>query len=281
MLLLHRAERADALADALAALLADPLEDPFATEVVAVPTRGMERWLTQRMSAVLGASSGRLDGVCAGVSFPFPHRLVGEAVATASGVDPENDPWLPEHAAWPLLEVVQENLAEPWLASLSAYLGGGADAVRRSRRLSAVRHLAGLFDRYALHRPEMLEGWARGDDTGADGGELAAGARWQAELWRRLRARIGVPGPAELRTGACARLRENPSLIELPPRVALFGLTRLPAGHLQILRALAHGRDIHLYLLHPSPALWEAVARAATADGPSTRGTEPIPGSHH
>jgi exodeoxyribonuclease V gamma subunit len=272
VLLLHRAERADALADALAALLADPLQDPFATEVVAVPTRGMERWLTQRMSAVLGASSGRLDGVCAGISFPFPHRLVGEAVATASGVDPETDPWLPEHAAWPLLEVVQENLGEPWLASLSAYLGGGdgADAVRRSRRLSAVRHLAGLFDRYALHRPEMVEGWARGHDTGPNGGELGAGARWQAELWRRLRARIGVPGPAEVRSRACARLGEDPSLIELPPRVALFGLTRLPAGHLQILRAFAHARDIHLYLLHPSPALWDAVARAA-ADGPPTR----------
>ncbi len=56
MLHIHRAERADGLADALAALCAEPLEDPFAAEVVAVPTRGMERWLTQRMSTVLGAS---------------------------------------------------------------------------------------------------------------------------------------------------------------------------------------------------------------------------------
>jgi exodeoxyribonuclease V gamma subunit len=269
MLLVHRAERADALADALAALLAEPLDDPFASEVVAVPTRGMERWLTQHMSAVLGASAGRFDGVCAGVSFPFPHRLIGDAIAAASGVEPETDPWLPERAAWPLLEVVQENLSEPWLASLSAYLGGGddTDPVRRARRLSAVRHLAGLFDRYALHRPRMVEAWAQGHDAGADAGDLAEDARWQAELWRRLRARIGLPGPAERRRGACARLGEDPSLAELPPRLALFGLTRLPAGHLQILRALAHGRDVHLYLLHPSPALWDTIAGAAATDG--------------
>src|SRR5437763_1701562 len=127
MLVVHRAQRADALADALAALLADPLDDPFAAELVAVPTRGMERWLTQRMSAVLGAASPRAgDGVCANVAFPFPRRLVTEAVAAASGVDPSVDPWLPERSAWPLLEVVQENIDQPWLATLAHYLGEDA-----------------------------------------------------------------------------------------------------------------------------------------------------------
>ena len=53
-----------------------------------------------------------------------------DAVAAASGIDPDNDPWLPERAAWPLLEVVQESIDEPWLADLSAYLGGGARPAR-------------------------------------------------------------------------------------------------------------------------------------------------------
>jgi exodeoxyribonuclease V gamma subunit len=48
--------------------------------------------------------------------------------------------------------------------------------------------------------------------------------------------------------------------VELPPRLSLFGLTRLPAGRLQVLRALAAGRDVHLFLLHPSPALWDRIA---------------------
>ena len=59
MLHVHRSERADALAAALTEILLEPLSDPFAAEVVAVPTRGMERWLTQRMSTRLGASPGR------------------------------------------------------------------------------------------------------------------------------------------------------------------------------------------------------------------------------
>ena len=84
MLHVHRAERADALVEALCDLLAEPLDDPFAAEVVSVPTRGMERWLTQRLSDRLG--------VCANVAFPFPRTLAQNAVATATGLDPAEDP---------------------------------------------------------------------------------------------------------------------------------------------------------------------------------------------
>src|SRR3954470_24480027 len=254
----HRAERADALVDALRELLASPPSDPFAAEVVAVPTRGMERWLTQRMAGRLGASPGRADGVCANVEFPSPRRLVRDAVAAASGIDPEEDPWLPERMVWPLLEVVDASLGEEWAHPLAIHLGGTrGDPNRRARRFATVRHLAELYDRYALHRPELLARWAAGEEGGAE--------RWQAELWRRLDERIGVPGPAARLDDACAKLERDPTLASLPERVSLFGLTRLPAGRLRVLRALAAHRDIHLFLLHPSPALWEKVARAPRA----------------
>ena len=253
MLHIHRAERADGLVAALGELLADPLPDPFAPDVISVPTRGMERWLTQRLSASLGATPGRSDGVCANVEFPFPYRLVGDAVATASGVDPETDPWSPARAVWPLLDVVGECLHEPWLRSLAIHLGPADDADRRARRFATVRHLAELFDRYALHRPSMVCGWARGEV------DLPDEAAWQAELWRRLRARLAPPSPAERLEPACERLRADPALSGLPERLSLFGLTRLPAGHLDVLRALAAGREVHVFLLHPSPALWDKI----------------------
>jgi exodeoxyribonuclease V gamma subunit len=250
MLHIHRSERADGLVDALRALLADPLPDPFAREVVAVPTRGMERWLTQRMSSGLGASPGRRDGVCANVGFPFPRRLIGDAVAAACGIDPDSDPWLPERSVWALLEIVDGCLSEPWLHALADHLGETAD-----RRFTSIRHLADLFDRYELHRPGLVRAWAAGDDSG-----IPDDAAWQAGLWRRLRDRIPEPAPAERLEVACARLREEPGLVDLPPRLSLFGLTRLPAGHLEVLRALAAARDVHVFALHPSPALWDRVA---------------------
>jgi exodeoxyribonuclease V gamma subunit len=74
---LHRALRADALADGLARLLVEPQPDPSARELVVVPARGMERWLSQRLSHVLGAGAAG-DGVCAAVEFRSPGSLVAE-----------------------------------------------------------------------------------------------------------------------------------------------------------------------------------------------------------
>ena len=63
-LYLHRAERADRLVTALGDLLSTPLPDPFATEIISVPTRGVERWLSQGLAQRLGAAPPGGGGVC-------------------------------------------------------------------------------------------------------------------------------------------------------------------------------------------------------------------------
>jgi exodeoxyribonuclease V gamma subunit len=244
----HRSDRADDLVAQLAELVAVPLPDPMQAEVVSVPTQGIERWLSQRLSGHLGTSPGAHDGVCANVDFPFPGSLISGALAQASGVDPRADPWLPERAVWPLMEVVEEHFADPWLAPLAKHIEN-SETVAGSKRFSSIRHVADLFDRYAIHRPDMVQRWAAGSPQLGE-------ATWQVDLWRFLRERIGQPGPAERLVDACQRLRKEPELLELPPRLSLFGLTRLAASYLDVLDAIAKGREVHLFLLHPSPALW-------------------------
>ena len=46
---IHRSDRADALVRGLGELLADVPADPFTPEVVAVPSKGVERWITQTL----------------------------------------------------------------------------------------------------------------------------------------------------------------------------------------------------------------------------------------
>ncbi len=274
MLTVHRGARGDVLASGLAALLASPgSDDPFEPEVVAVPTHGIERWLTQRLGSTLGAGPGRGDGVCANVEFPFPARLVGGVTAAATGIAPDEDPWAPERSAWALLEVVDAHLGEPWLGQLAEHLGRtGSDAdpdeSRAHRRFATVRRLADLFDRYGVHRPSLVRAWAAGVDCDDDGRPLDPGTAWQAELWRLLRSQLGVPSPAERLAGACRRLAADPGLVALPHRLSLFGLTRLPGSYLEVLRAVGEARDVHLWLLHPSPALWREVDGALPVAAP-------------
>src|SRR5215210_4942090 len=165
-LLIHRAERADRLVDALGDLLSDPLPDPFATEIVSVPTPGVERWLSQRLSARLGARPGHADGVCAGVDFCPPSRLVARALYGSRGSE-ATDPWRPEQVVWPLLRVIDDARGEDWARLLWSHLTD-----RAGRRWSVARHLAELFDGYASNRPGMIEAWSAGRDVDAAGRSL-------------------------------------------------------------------------------------------------------------
>jgi exodeoxyribonuclease V gamma subunit len=278
----HRAERSDRLAAGLADLLARPLDDVFAEEVVAVPARGVERWLTQRLSHRLGRRTdgpgdGREDGVCAGVRFPSPTTLLAEVV----GVE-EHDVWAPDSLVWPLLETIDACAGEAWCHTLGTHLGAGAadddqgseSAHRRGRRYAVARRLAGLFDSYASHRPAMLAAWAAGDDSDGFGDHLPPDLAWQAELWRRVRERIGGPGPVERLAVALTRMRADPTSVDLPQRLSLFGATRLTTSQVQVLSALAEDREVHLWLPHPSPELWRRVAELRPT-GPIRRRTDP------
>jgi exodeoxyribonuclease V gamma subunit len=132
---LHRAPRTDLLADELGALLASPPEDPFATEVVVVPARGVERWLTQRLSHRLGTGPRGGDGVCAGVEFLQPASLVGMLLDRDA-----DDPWHPDRLVWPLLATIDDSLGESWCAALATHLGHGLDGEEGELRpLDGVR----------------------------------------------------------------------------------------------------------------------------------------------
>ncbi|MCT1618970.1 exodeoxyribonuclease V subunit gamma [Janibacter hoylei] len=264
---LHRAQRTDTLADELGELLASPLPDPFAQEVVVVPEQGIERWLAQRLSHRLGTGEGSHDGVCAGVTFLRPRSLV----TMLTGRD-DDDPWLPQHLVWPLLEVIDAGLGQPWCAALSRHLGHGTDdpdGTRAGRRYSVALRLARLFHRYGQSRPTMLTDWREGRDTDGTGGPLDHDLVWQAELWRRLVGVVDAPPPDVRHAETVAALRDGRGAtssgtggvtgggLELPERLSLFGHTRLAVTEVELLHALAGSRDVHLWLPQPSPDLWE------------------------
>jgi exodeoxyribonuclease V gamma subunit len=249
---LHRAERTDLLADGLGALLADRPPDPFAEELVLVPARGVERWLSQRLSHVLGCRPDSGDGVCAGVSFRSPGSLIAEITGTV-----HDDPWSPEAMTWPLLGVIDGALGEPWCRTLATHLGhfhSGEEAeLRRGRRYAVARRLAGLFASYARQRPQLLVDWLDGN-----AGDLDDDLAWQPQLWRALVAAVPADPPHNRHEKTVARLRESPS--ELPARLSLFGHTRLPGTDVELLDALAVHHELHLWLPHPSDDLWRALS---------------------
>src|SRR5690606_33826068 len=107
---------------------------------------------------------------------------------------------------------------------------------------------------------------------------------WQPELWRRLVDRVPATDPARRVAEAVETLRADPDAVDLPSRLSVFGPTRLPEDELRVLRALAEHRDVHVWLVHPSPALWTTVedhaARSAAAEDRARRAGLPPTGRH-
>ena len=262
---IHRSERADALVAGLAELLTPPPADPFTPDVVAVPSRGVERWISQSLAGTLGVDEGRANGICANVVFPSPGRLVNDAVAAAAGFEPDADPWAEDLLTWPIVEVIDGCAGEDWCATLARHLGLLKGASDEGRRVGVAQKLAGLFTSYGAQRPTMLRNWARGEDSDGFGVPLDADLAWQAELWRRVRSAIGVDSPAERIEAACRRLSDEPGLVDLPERLSLFGPTRLTTDQLHVFDALAEHRGVHLWLPHPSHGLWDRVAESSVA----------------
>ncbi|WP_256842657.1 exodeoxyribonuclease V subunit gamma [Ornithinimicrobium cryptoxanthini] len=274
-LFVHRATNTDVLAGGLAELLAAPLDDAFAEEVVAVPAKGVERWLAQRLSHTLGSGPRGGDGVCAGVRFLNPHSLV----ALVLGIE-RDDPWRPDQLAWPVLRAVDDSLGETWAKTLSDHLGHGLTGtereLRRGQRFAVARRLAGLFADYAAQRPAMLADWREGGAGDGLGDPVADDLAWQPELWRRTLALVDAEPPEVRQTRVLQALREQSpeglSLgdLVLPGRLSLFGHTRIARSEVEVLTALGEHLDVHLWLPQSSPRAWARLAPLA-AEGPVPR----------
>jgi exodeoxyribonuclease V gamma subunit len=252
-----RSERADGLLRPLADLLTQLPPDPFTPEVVAVPTAGIERWVAQELSLRLGTAPGARDGICANVDFPFPGTLVTRALEAAAGLPEDGDPWSPDRLVWAVLARFEERPDPRLWGPAQTHLAAADDG----RRYQAARHVADLFDRYAVHRPEMVRAWSADRDLGPDLQAIGARHAWQPRAWRTLRQALDVPSTAERLADAARRLADDEVALDLPARLSVFGLSALPASYLEVLVALAGPRDVHLFLRHPSPSLWERVER--------------------
>ncbi|MEO9328871.1 exodeoxyribonuclease V subunit gamma [Gordonia aurantiaca] len=290
MLILHRAERTDTLADALAEVLSTPLRDPMRTEIVSVPAAGVERWIAQHLACRLGAGPGGADGIAANIDFTGPARLAdavadavleGNRLVTGTPLSIEN-PWRAAELVWPVLRVLDERIDDPELTVIARHVGFGDESSPNiGRRYATAHHLAELFERYGRSRPSMIAGWASGDDLDGAGAPLREDLAWQADFWRAVRAEIGRPHPAELLDEVCDRLRADPQAADLPERLSVFGPTRITESFRNIIAAVAVHHDVHLFVPHPSPRLWDhlrALDTAAPGVGvPPRRRARPVP----
>lgn len=237
-LFLHRSTDATALVDELATRLGGTRPDPFVIELVVTPHQHLRRWLTNELARRLGRPG---EGVCAGVSFISPGRLLREL----------GDPgrfWHPHRLSWRLLEVLAANPEVPELTQLRRHLAGSRGGYPVARRI------AGLFNRYLQWRPELVKQWEAGENFGPAGEPLGFDA-WQPVLWR-LAAESASPIAAL--DDFVAGIRTEPAALPLPAMVSLVQPDPLAPWWLRVLDALAEVRELHVSLRQVTANHWPA-----------------------
>ncbi|MBE0503942.1 MAG: exodeoxyribonuclease V subunit gamma [Desulfuromonadales bacterium] len=243
-LFLHSSNRLEVLASELAKVLHTPLSSPLAPEIIAVQSKGMERWLSLQLATI--------DGIWANYRFPFPTALIRELLASLLGPTAESPLLVPENLNWRLMEILPAKLANPTYQHLAPYLHDHEQDDLRLWQLCG--RIADTFDQYLVYRHQLINDWEEGRLQ-----HLGPHEEWQADLWRTLVSGVDAPlHRAKLTEIFRAKLASDPEILLplLPERITLFGVSTLPPLHLQLLDAIAALIPVHLFFLNPCEGYW-------------------------
>ncbi|HEY3520071.1 MAG TPA: exodeoxyribonuclease V subunit gamma [Rhodanobacteraceae bacterium] len=238
---LYTSNDAGRLAEALGERLRAPVRDnPLIPARVLVPQVGLRRWLQVYLAEKLG--------VIANLEFTPPAQFAWELLRAAQPELPRSSPFDRDLLRWHLHALLGEPLEGAALAPLREYLARDGDPLRR---YALSGELARVYERMQGYRREKLLRWERAADA----------QDWQAELWRRLVARVGGASRAArvekwLRDYDPGYPRESPGDKPAPPglpaHVHAFACANISPDVLRMLGVTARHCEMDFFLPLPS-----------------------------
>lgn len=244
-LALTLSNRFEALLDALLARLSAEHPEPLTPQWVIVPSAAVRRHIELEIA--------RRQGVCANLEFRYLGQWLWQTVARHIAA-PDRAPLDPARLAWAVYHQLDQPALRNAHPALTAYLAEADPAMH----YELARRIAQVFDDTLTYRPEWMEAWRlkRPAPLGNDA-EARACERWQADLWRRVTAALGVHGQHPFLHFLQDRVYERATPAPPgDPAVHVFALPTLPPLHLEMLRKLSHLQTVEMYALNPCAAYW-------------------------
>ncbi|MBR4190769.1 MAG: exodeoxyribonuclease V subunit gamma [Kiritimatiellae bacterium] len=257
------AQRVEDLAEGLYGELERELAgDPFARAAVVVGHRMRGEWLKE-FHVFSRAERGRM--ILAGMDVVELHPFVGDWLyAALEGKDPKrrrpsSHPYSMEVLRWRIDRLLGEMEGAGELGrgypALARYLergGKGAGASAEGRRAALAGKLAAMYGDYQAYRPEMLSRWEKGALPGEEPD------RWEASLWRALRAQGGESLKDQfVRMAAGADL--GAAFAHGIPRyrgVHVFGVSSMPRPYAAFFERLSEVVPVTVHAFNPSRVFW-------------------------
>ncbi len=234
-IVIHTSNRMEILLDHLAEVLNEPLGPVLSQEAIVVQSQGMSRWISMELA--------KKFGIWGNSDFKFPNKFVKDLFTVTMPKIGQSELFEIEILNWRVINHLERLLDKPEFKELQNYLTGHSCGLKLYQ---LAEKIADTFDQYTLYRGDVLEQWESGTESD-----------WQAVLWRALAANKKEFDRAKLKTEFLTRLNNGEIDVSLlPPRVLLFGLSYLPAFHMEILAAIASYIDVHIFVLSPCKEYW-------------------------
>ncbi|MGL6111252.1 MAG: exodeoxyribonuclease V subunit gamma, partial [Rubrivivax sp.] len=246
MLHIHFSNRLEALREQLLQRLGASDAGVFAAEQVIVPSAALRRALSLAIADA--------QGVCANVHFAFLAQWLWQQIARLVPGVAEDSPFAKDQLVWRVHGAFGDAGFVARHPRLAAYLGH-ADEVMR---YELAGHVAALLEQYVTWRPEWLHAWRQGRPAAMGDGERRD-EPWQAALWQRIDAELGMHARHPAQALVDALQRGGTGLARragLPQRAHVFALPGMPPLHMRLLQQLGNWVELHLYVLNPCREYW-------------------------
>jgi exodeoxyribonuclease V gamma subunit len=247
--------RLEVLVDRLCAHLSQPLSSPLLPEIIVVQSRGMDRWLSMEIAV--------RQGICTNIRFPFPKNFIAEIFKRIIPDYQEPAVFQTEVMPWMIMKLLPGFLDDQDFEEIKRYLAmpDGRHGSSRSdadhnvhayslKLYQLSSRIAGVFDRYMIHRPQMIDLWD-------EGGIGTPEEIWQARLWKAISEAGHGKHLSNCYRELCQKLQEvsaRPG--SLPERLSLFCTSYMPAFYVRIFHELARYIPVYFFLLNPSREYW-------------------------
>lgn len=248
MLRIYHSNALDTLRDVLVEMIKqDPQCDPFVADQILVQSPGMAQWLKLELAERLG--------IAANIEFPLPASFLWKVFVAALENVPERSAYNKASMTWVLMRILPHHLDNDLFSVLRQYLNEDQDPLRLYHLCERV---ADLFDQYLVYRPDWIAAWEQGEDAIATEGDQ----RWQPVLWRAIvtdTSHRDLPHwhRANMYDTFIKALTDNTTtLVGIPRRIFVFGISALPQNYIEALAALGKKIDVHLMLANPCRHYW-------------------------
>ncbi|MGA1395229.1 MAG: exodeoxyribonuclease V subunit gamma [Burkholderiaceae bacterium] len=240
MLKLITSNRYEYLEQTLVDALANDEISVFTPQSLIIPSTAVKRSIELR--------AARQHGVCANIQFDYLGQWLWRQFAKVIEVE-EHSPFSPDLLTWRIFASFSDQAFTKEHPRLERYLDGAQSLMR----FELAKRCASLFDQYLTYRADWLEAWLRLYDQ-ADEDE-----RWQAALWRRVAAEVGVqtqhPSFRFFHTLHLEGLHAV-NRLGLNHTLRVFCLPSMPRLYLDMLKKLSSWIDVDIYAINPCSEYW-------------------------